>query len=66
MRSSWVNRVAGWVAGMTWFGSDSSFRLILQQLPRDHQPLDLAGAFADGAELHVTIKFFRGIVFDEP
>src|ERR1051325_7510320 len=38
---------------------------ILQQLPGNHQPLDLAGTFADGAELHVTIKFFRRIILDE-
>src|SRR6266851_2378137 len=40
-------------------------RLVLQQLPRNHQPLDFACALADGAQLHVTIKFFRRIVFDK-
>ena len=40
-------------------------QLILQQLPRDHQPLDFAGTFADGAQLHVAIELFRRIIFDE-
>src|SRR5262249_45615762 len=38
---------------------------ILQQLPRDHQALDLAGALADGAELHIAIKLFRRVVLDK-
>src|SRR5581483_2722719 len=37
----------------------------LQQLPRDHQALDLAGAFADGAQLGVAIKLFDRIILDE-
>src|ERR1700730_8236460 len=40
-------------------------RLVLQQLPRNHQPLDFARTLADGAQLDVTIKFFRRIVFDK-
>src|SRR5271166_6435807 len=39
---------------------------VLQDLPRDDQPLDLAGAFADGAELYVTIELLSRIVLDEP
>src|SRR5579872_161163 len=31
----------------------------------DDQALDFAGAFADGAELHVAVKLLRGIVLDE-
>jgi hypothetical protein len=38
----------------------------LEQLPRDHQPLDLAGALADGAQLRVAIKLLDRIVFREP
>src|SRR5271167_4331772 len=39
---------------------------VLQDLPRDDQPLDLAGAFADGAELYITIELLGRIVLDEP
>src|ERR1700675_3373941 len=39
--------------------------LVFQQLPRNHQPLDLARPLADGAQLHVAIKLFRRIVFDK-
>src|ERR1041385_5900564 len=39
--------------------------LVLQQFPGNHNPLDFAGAFADGAELHVAIKLFRRIILDE-
>src|SRR5215470_5804727 len=42
-----------------------TFTSILQQLPRNHQPLYLAGAFADGAQLHVAVVLFGGIVLDE-
>src|SRR3954467_2741469 len=38
---------------------------VLQQLPCNHQPLYLTRAFANGAQLHITIKLFRRIVFDE-
>src|ERR1041385_5836234 len=38
---------------------------IFKQLPRNHQPLDFAGAFPNRAQLHVAIELFRGIVFDE-
>src|SRR5260370_1076896 len=37
----------------------------LEQLPRDHQALDLAGALADGAQLHVAIEFLDRIVLGE-
>ena len=40
-------------------------RQLFSKLPRDHQPLDFAGAFTDGAQLHVAIKFLHRIVFDE-
>src|SRR5271166_3037033 len=40
-------------------------RLILQDLPRDHQTLNLAGAFSDSAQLHVAIELLRRIVLDE-
>src|SRR5207248_10493729 len=43
----------------------TSCRLFLQQVAGDYEALDLAGAFADSAELHVAIKLFRGIVLDE-
>ena len=39
--------------------------LFSEELARDHQPLNFAGAFADGAELDVAIIFFRRIIFDE-
>ena len=38
---------------------------LFEQLPRDHQPLDLAGAFADGAELDVAVELLHRIVLDE-
>ena len=37
-----------------------------QQLPRDHEPLNLAGAFADGGELDVAEEFLGRIVLHEP
>src|SRR3954469_19857244 len=40
--------------------------LILQQLPCDDQTLNLAGAFADGAQLHVAVELLGWVVFDEP
>src|SRR5271167_85373 len=43
----------------------SPISLVLQDLPRDDQPLDLTGAFANGAQLHIAIELFDGIVFDE-
>src|SRR5690242_16328727 len=36
-----------------------------QELPRDNQPLYLAGAFADGAKLYVAIKLLDRIILDE-
>src|SRR5687767_9850175 len=36
-----------------------------KQLSRNHQPLDLAGAFANGGELDVAEVLFRGIVLHE-
>src|ERR1700722_20363612 len=37
----------------------------LQELARDHQALDLTGALADGAQLHVPIELFDRVVLDE-
>src|SRR5688572_8762821 len=36
-----------------------------KQLPRDDQPLDLAGPFANRCELHVAEELLRRIVLDE-
>src|SRR5208282_2269788 len=48
-------------------GTNQAVRdLVLQQLPRNHQPLNLASPFANGAQLHVAIKLLRRIVLDEP
>src|SRR5215472_9601663 len=49
-----------------WLISVVSLLLILQQLPRDHQSLNLAGALADRTQLDVAIEFLRGIILDEP
>src|ERR1700740_3197999 len=43
----------------------SNARSLTQQLPRNDHPLDLAGAFADRAELDVAVVFLRGEVLDE-
>jgi hypothetical protein len=40
--------------------------LLFQQLPRDHQPLNLARPFANCAQLHVAVILLSRIVFDEP
>ena len=40
--------------------------LFFQKLTGDDKPLNFTGSFTDGAELHITIEFFNGIVFDEP
>ena len=37
-----------------------------QQLARDHEPLDLARALADGRELDVAEELLRRVVLDEP
>src|SRR5271166_1835309 len=39
--------------------------LLAEELAGNDQPLNFAGAFADGAELDVTIILFGGIVLDE-
>src|SRR5437764_4704043 len=36
-----------------------------EQIPGDHHALNLAGAFADRAELHVGVVLLRGKFFDE-
>src|ERR1700740_3457725 len=46
-------------------GSGMKLLFLAEQLPRNDQLLDFAGTFADGAELYITIKLFRGIVLDE-
>src|SRR5580692_13176206 len=41
-------------------------RLLLpQNLARDHHPLDFAGSLADGAQLHIAIELFCGVVLDK-
>jgi len=40
--------------------------LILEQLSRNHQPLNLAGPLTDGAQLDVAIELLGRIVSDEP
>src|SRR5271157_1239427 len=57
--SSWM-----WLFEVT-LDSFSPISLVFQDLPRDDQPLDFAGAFADGAQLHMAIELLGGIVFDE-
>src|SRR5438477_279668 len=42
-----------------------SLLFLAKQLPRNNQFLNFAGTFSDGAELHVAVKLFRGIVLDE-
>ena len=39
---------------------------LAEELPGNHQLLNFAGAFADGAELHVAVIFLRGVILDEP
>src|ERR1017187_7053868 len=39
--------------------------LTFQKLPCDHQTLNLAGAFPDGAQLHVAIKLLHRVILDE-
>lgn len=46
-------------------GVSPLFLLLLQQLTSNHEPLNLAGAFANRAELHVTVKFLHWVIFDE-
>jgi len=46
-------------------GITSDAALLLQQLPRNHHALYFTGPFTDGAQLHIAIKLFRRIVFDE-
>src|SRR5712691_3458356 len=61
---------ARWAPARTPFVSsaaDSSMGMLaLEQLARDHHALDLAGAFADGAQLHVPVELFDRIILDEP
>src|ERR1700678_1054261 len=53
------------IFGSGRFTPHPSGRSIFQQLPRNHQPLNLAGAFANGAQLHVAVILLGRIVFDE-
>src|SRR5438067_5295463 len=43
----------------------ASTNLHLEQLARDHQSLDLAGALSDGAQLHIAVKLLSRIILDE-
>src|ERR1700735_5466061 len=44
---------------------DTALMAAAQKLASDHQALNFAGAFADGAELDVAIKLLGRIIFDE-
>src|ERR1700747_3122337 len=57
------SRSCGVCAGVA--GSGMQLLFLSQELPRNNQLLDFASAFADGAELYVAIKLFRGIILDE-
>src|SRR6185436_20649685 len=46
-------------------GSSARHSASLEQLTGDHQPLDLAGAFADGADLRVAVVLLGAVVLDE-
>src|SRR5258707_4239154 len=39
--------------------------ILVEDLPGNHHALNFAGAFADGAEFRVTVKFLDGIILDE-
>src|SRR6266478_6373574 len=39
---------------------------LAEELPGNHQLLNFAGAFTDGAELHVAVILLRGVILDEP
>ena len=58
-------RQADWQSAAGWQPAPRFSSIGLQQLPRDHQPLDFAGAFADGAQLGVAKEFLHRIVLDE-
>src|SRR6202790_3674271 len=45
--------------------SDYYLLFFAEELPGNDQALNFAGTFADGAQLHVTIILFRGIVLNE-
>src|SRR5215469_10575442 len=42
------------------------YSLALEQLPRNHHPLNLTRTLADRAQLHIAIKLLRRVVLDEP
>src|ERR1035437_5808297 len=68
-RASWVISLpsvqTGQEACPTWARIRRDRTLGLEELPCDHQALDLAGAFADGAEFDVAVELFDGVVLDE-
>jgi hypothetical protein len=37
----------------------------LEDFARDDHPLNFAGSFADGAQLHVSIILLGGVILDE-
>src|SRR5436190_23105167 len=55
--------IARWSPARTRSASDTSVRP--EQLPRDHQPLHLARALPNGAQLHIAKVFFGWIVLHE-
>src|SRR5579884_2011875 len=52
-------------SGVWRAGRRAAGALVLQQVAGDDETLDLAGPFADGAELDVAVELFCGIVLDE-
>src|SRR5262249_25434405 len=59
---SWLGQDLGWLKTCPVF---IAVLLFSEKLAGVDELLDFAGAFADGAELHVTVKLLRGIVLDE-
>src|SRR5690349_136359 len=45
--------------------SSAMLTLGIQKLARDHQPLDLAGPFANGAEFYITVELFHRVILQE-
>src|SRR5579864_2760758 len=56
----------GAIANPSAFASLRMTGLVLQQLPRDHQPLNFARALTNRAQLHIAVKLLRRVIFDEP
>ena len=41
-------------------------KLLFQELARNDEPLNLAGALSDRAQLYIPIEFLHRVIFDEP